>query len=530
VTAQILYAFFLLKSAIDLGFKKLSGLPLMISFIRSQKIWFQLLTAGVVVGSMLQSTSVLAQKVVENQLSNQASYTYTDSASGREITGISSQVVNTVSGILDPFGRITGCGGEVLTNYTGFSMNLYESDPSDPTGTEIKDLVQLTKTEVPDIPGNALPLGLAPNIENSNPFFLTNGNNGTYNFLLDPTRGQLDPGKTYILLINPPPDSNYDQRRIRLTIRDRQGSIVSYTATSLDGKPLSSTDDRTSMTQTVNIQDAERIGLSFAVVDVNSTICQAEEVQIVKTGDRAVAQPGDTVIYRLSVRNLASSSLNNVVISDTLPLGFNFVPKSVRATVGDSPVKITTSHNNSTISLRAEGLTLPGGGSQDQVLNIAYAAVLTADSVRGSGENSAIINAQRLDNNQSVKDGPAIHRLRIDPGILSDCGTLIGRVFEDKNFDGEQQTGEPGIPNAVVFMDDGNRITTDTKGLFSVANVISGYRTGVLDLTSVPGYNIAPNRKFSERNSQSRLVQLEPGGLARMNFAVTPLSQEGNKK
>ena len=530
MTAQILYAFFLLTSAIDLGFKKLSGLPLMLSLLRSPKIWFQLLTAGVVVGSMLQSTSVLAQKVVENQLSNQASYTYTDSASGREITGVSSQIVNTTTGLVDPFGRITGCGGEALASYTGFSMNLYESDPSDPTGTEIKNLVPLTKTEVPDIAGNALTLGLAPNIENSNPFFLTDGDGGVYNFLLDPKRGQLDAGRTYILLIKPPLDSNFDQRRIRISIRDRNGSIVTYTATSLDGKPISSTDDLTSMTQTVNIQDAERIGLSFAILDLNASVCQDQEVQIVKTGDRAAAQPGDTVIYRLSLRNLASTSLNNVVVTDSLPLGFNFLPESVRAELGDTPVKITTSHNNSTISLRAEGLTLPSGSSgQTQVLNIAYAATLTVDSVRGTGENSAIINAQRLDNNQGVKDGPAIHRLRIEPGILSDCGTLIGRVFEDKNFDGEQQPGEPGISNAVVFMDDGNRITTDTKGLFSIANVISGYRTGVLDLTSVPGYTFAPNRKFSERNSQSRLVHLEPGGLARMNFAVTPF-QEGNKK
>ena len=103
-------------------------------------------------------------------------------------------------------------------------------------------------------------------------------------------------------------------------------------------------------------------------------------------------------------------------------------------------------------------------------------------------------------------------------------------MFVDKNFDGEQQKGEPGVPNAVIFMDDGNRITTDPNGLFSVANVFSGYRTGVLDLSSLPGYTLAPNRKFSERNSQSRLVHLEPGGLVRMNFAVTPTFQEGNHK
>jgi hypothetical protein len=129
-----------------------------------------------------------------------------------------------------------------------------------------------------------------------------------------------------------------------------------------------------------------------------------------------------------------------------------------------------------------------------------------------------------------VKDGPAVHRLRIRSGIVSDCGTIIGRVFVDKNFDGEQQPGEPGVPNAVVFMEDGNRITTDANGLFSVANVLPGYRTGVLDLSSTPGYTFAPNQYFSERNSQSRLVHLEPGGLVRMNFAVTPTSREAGKQ
>ncbi len=112
-------------------------------------------------------------------------------------------------------------------------------------------------------------------------------------------------------------------------------------------------------------------------------------------------------------------------------------------------------------------------------------------------------------------------------GILSDTGTIIGRVFVDKNFDGEQQANEPGVPNAVILMDDGNRITTDPNGLFSVANVVSGYRTGVLDLTSLPGYTLAPNLYFKERNSQSRLVHLQPSGMVRMNFAVTPTFKEG---
>jgi hypothetical protein len=95
------------------------------------------------------------------------------------------------------------------------------------------------------------------------------------------------------------------------------------------------------------------------------------------------------------------------------------------------------------------------------------------------------------------------------------------------NFDGEQQPGEKGIPNAVILLDDGTRITTDERGIYSLANVLSGSRTGTLDLTTVPGYTIAPNKVVKERNSQVRLVKLEPAGLVRMNFAVTPIASEG---
>lgn len=224
---------------------------------------------------------------------------------------------------------------------------MYEADPSDPTETDVKNLMPLTKTELPNIPGNNISQGLAPNTENSNPFFLSNGDRGTYNFLLDSTKGQLDTGRTYIFIINPPPDSIYQQRRFRLVIEGRNGDIVSYTATSLDGKPLNTTDNRTSENGILNIQDAANLGLVFAVLDLNTSICQVKEVQIVKTGDRAAAHPGDPVIYRFSVRNIASSSLNNVFVTDTLPLECNFLLKSVRAELGNTPVQITTIYDES---------------------------------------------------------------------------------------------------------------------------------------------------------------------------------------
>ncbi|WP_211293139.1 DUF11 domain-containing protein [Brunnivagina elsteri] len=494
--------------------------------------WLQRVTTTVLIGSVLHSSTGNAiaqqteQKIARPAINNQASYSYTDPASRFNFQGISSQLNATPKPLVDPLGRILGCGGELLPDYTGFSVGLYEPNPSDPTGTELGNLVSLTRTELPDIQNNSVPGGLKPNTENSNPYFVTNQEpKGTYNFLFDPNKGQIAPGKSYILVINPPRNSIYTQRRIKLQIVDSTGGIgngvVRYTATSLDGQPITTTGGTTFTDTVVFVPNAETVGLDLLAFQFTTGMCQPNQVQIIKSGDRATAEPGDTAIYRLSVKNLSDVGLNGVVATDNLPLGFNFVAKSVRGEINGQAVNVTAERQGSTVTFRTDAI-IPRG----LVLNIAYAAQLTSDSVRGTGRNTAIVNVRRADNGFAAKDGPAIHDLKIRPGITSDCGTIIGRVFVDKNFDGEQQPGEPGVPNAVVFMNNGNRITTDPNGLYSVANVKPGSQTGVLDLSSLPGYTLAPNTKFKERNSQSRLVRLEPGGTVRMNFAVTPTFQE----
>lgn len=238
----------------------------------------------------------------------------------------------------------------------------------------------------------------------------------------------------------------------------------------------------------------------------------AAALRILKSADRQAAEPGDVVVYRLLVENTGTVAATNVVVADQLPLGLSYVENSVQA----SPI--------APVSVSAAGRTLEltfASLPPQQPLTIAYAALLTPDAIRGTGRNVAQAGAAGL---QTVSDA---YQLTIRPGILSDCGTIIGRVFVDKNFDGEQQPGEPGVPNAVLFLDNGNRVLTDPDGLFSVQNVISGNRVGTLDLSSLPGYTLAPNLYRISDNSQSRLVRLSPGGLARMNFAVTPTFGEG---
>ena len=261
-------------------------------------------------------------------------------------------------------------------------------------------------------------------------------------------------------------------------------------------------------------------------VDSNQVTVSASpaDLRLTKTGDRAAAEPGDTVIYRLLIENVGQSPATNVSFTDRLPIGLRLVPNSVKGSIGDTEVNFSTPNINASsrgtnFSASSTATLQPG---QSMVVN--YAVEVTPDSIRGDGRNLAQAQAGGLQSNQSS------HGLRIRQGILSDCGTLIGRVFVDKNFAGEQQPNEPGVPNAVIYMDDGNRIVTDANGLYSLANVISGYRSAALDLTSLPGYSLAPNKYFIETNSPSRLVKLAPGSMVRVNFGVTPAFSEGKNE
>lgn len=491
-----------------------------------------------------QNTTDLAPKIT-----NQAQYNYQDNSnSNTQIEGLSNEVSTNPSGLIDPLGIITGCNGERLSSYKDFVVGLYNvaANRLDPTS-----LVQLTST------ANAPPADrFPPNLDNINPYPLDANGEGRYNFLFN--QGQIAIGKSYIIIVKTPPGSSYGERRIRIDITGFNNNILSYKATSLDGKPLSTTEGVTQNVE-VTVSDAARVAL------IGIGVCEQQPAKITKSADRATAEVGDTVVYRISLKNNSANDIVNPIVTDVLPLGMSIRANSFKAQWYDDrilpgstapfglrtePVNLTQVDNTAcfqigTTSAQALPVTITNGLCSSagapkfvipsgKVVDLVYAVTLETDSIRGTGRNLATlsgtynnVDGSNNNNNETVLiDGPSPHTLSIRQGLIRDTGTLIGRVFVDKNFDGQQQVNEPGIPNAVIFMDDGNRITTDANGLFSVQSVVAGYRTGALDLSSLPGYSLAPNLYFSERNSRSRLVKLAPGGIVRMNFGVTPTARE----
>lgn len=84
-------------------------------------------------------------------------------------------------------------------------------------------------------------------------------------------------------------------------------------------------------TQITNTASASGSNLP-TVVNSNQTTLSAGQaiLQLIKTADRAAAEPGDTVIYRLALRNTGQVSATTITLTDTLPLGVQFLPESLQ--------------------------------------------------------------------------------------------------------------------------------------------------------------------------------------------------------
>ncbi|MBN2059383.1 MAG: hypothetical protein JW882_03105, partial [Deltaproteobacteria bacterium] len=104
-------------------------------------------------------------------------------------------------------------------------------------------------------------------------------------------------------------------------------------------------------------------------------------------------------------------------------------------------------------------------------------------------------------------------------GVFTDKGTIIGRVFIDSG--GGQAKKDTGLPNVVLYLEDGTRVITDKSGRFSIAGVIPGTHVLRLDETSLPkGLMPKPGSNRFMGRGHSQFIDMTPGGLFKANFSV----------
>src|SRR5205807_9218572 len=119
----------------------------------------------------------------------------------------------------------------------------------------------------------------------------------------------------------------YITRMMQLGLRPTQSGLFALTVHALDNQPLAIAGGFDLVREDVRIND-------LAAIAMNVPMFEASSLQIVKSADRARADIGDTITYRIELSDPTAAPVNNVVIRDLLPPSFQYATGSARLTLG----------------------------------------------------------------------------------------------------------------------------------------------------------------------------------------------------
>ncbi len=165
---------------------------------------------------------------------------------------------------------------------------------------------------------------------------------------------------------------------------------------------------------------------------------------------------GDLVPYTITVTNTLDALLTNVDVRDLLPPGFAYRGGSASAN------GVVTEPQRAGRQLTWVDQSFASHERR------TYKLVLVVGA--GVGEGEYVNQAFALNNLVGATiSNVATAAVRVVPDPVFDCPDLIGKVFDDRNANGYQDDGEPGIANVRLAALNGVLVTTDAEGRYHVA-------------------------------------------------------------
>ena len=287
---------------------------------------------------------------------------------------------------------------------------------------------------------------------------------------------------------------------------------VNYTATGTITNVVTATSTTADPSPTNNIASVTSL-----VKEVESGV-----ILVNKTGNKTVAEVGDSVQYTIRTRNTIFVPVRNVTLEDLLPAGFRYIPGTARL--------------NGTITADPQG----GVGRQlifnignlpaQAVYELTYFVRLGVGSQQGDGINRATAIFPGA-NGAPVRSNTAQFKVNVQGGVFTNDGCIAGKVFVDcdgnavQNNDGGSR--ELGIPGVRLVMLDGTYIVTDNEGKYSICGIKPQTQVLKVDRATLPkGSRLVPSSNRNAGVGDSIFVDLKGGELFRADFIEGSCSVE----
>ncbi|MET0626731.1 MAG: SdrD B-like domain-containing protein [Pyrinomonadaceae bacterium] len=354
--------------------------------------------------------------------------------------------------------------------------------------------------------GGGADAGLEPNLENSNPFAADTA--GRWSFVLQSAQlGTPASPARYFLNVTAP---GYRTRLIETTIVPDGAGLFSLAVRALDGQPVARGGGFETTEEQVDIP-------ALAAYALNVPMYENSSLEITKSADRPAVEVGDTVTYRVELRNATPAALNDAQVRDQLPPSFHYAEGTGLVEAAPAPARSVEPETTS------EGLLVFRVGRVEAGARVVltYRARVGANAPEGEQFNTASA-AGVLSNGERVSTPRARASVRVRRGLFSSQQVIVGRVYSDANLNGQFDKDERGVPGVRLYLNNGQSVITDSEGLYNFPVVNEGAQVLSLDpVTLPPGYALAETTRRDER-SWTRLLRTPLGGgaLLRQNYGL----------
>ena len=420
--------------------------------------------------------------------------------SGRAVAGTG--LVNKAAISSDNAPPIETSHATVITNPFGFVFAGHAGGSSPIPGAKVEVLQDQGGDNFLNLPPN---IGFVPNEKNQNPF--SSDALGRFTFALGPDQiGELSKPVNYFLRVSA---ERYVPRDLQLTVAPTHSGLFLLSIHALDNQPLAGAGGFDLVREDVSIKD-------LAALALNIPMFEPSGLQITKSADRARAEIGDTITYRIELHNPTSSDVSDVIVDDHLPASFDYAAGSALfglTATDNQPIE----PNNQNGGLQFRLGQLPHAAT----IHLLYRVRVGANARIGEQENVASASGL-FPSGERVQTPSARASVFISAGAFSTQQVLVGRVFVDVNGNGKFDDGDRPAPGVRLYLNDGQSVITDSAGLYNFPSLGDGPQVISLDPVSVPsGYKLASGDRLSDK-TWTRLLRTPVGGgaLLRQNFVL----------
>ncbi|HEX8351535.1 MAG TPA: SdrD B-like domain-containing protein, partial [Pyrinomonadaceae bacterium] len=255
----------------------------------------------------------------------------------------------------------------------------------------------------------------------------------------------------------------------------------------------------------------------LAAYALNVPMFENSSLEITKSADRPSVEVGDTVTYRVELRNATPAALDDTQVRDQLPPSFHYAEGTALLESPPAPARSVEPE------VASDGLLIFRLGRVEAGARavLTYRVRVGANAREGEQFNTASA-AGTFSNGERASTPPTRASVRVRRGLFSSQQVLLGRVYSDANLNGQFDREERGVPGVRLYLNNGQSVITDSEGLYNFPVVNEGAQVLSLDpVTLPPGYTLADTARREER-SWTRLLRTPLGGgaLLRQNYAL----------